>query len=219
MLHLDGPTHSVLALTLPSFLLRRQPIRATSLINLSIPRKEASKRQQKVTSAPSGPCSRAQLSSLLLVGSIASPVSRAGRPSGEDRSGSHKSSPLTSAGSASGSRTQRRNAAKQAQLSKRAALVASTRVFGAGVTAKGAAAQAGGISGNSGAGAGLGKGIARTGGGAPRICAVIDLAEDGDSWEAVRMLQEEGEEGGIRPVEGCSVEQARKEGRAWCELE
>lgn len=47
----------------------------------------------------------------------------------------------------------------------------------------------------------------------------MDLAEDGDSWEAVRRIQEEGEEGGVKPVEGRSVEEALKQGLPYCELE
>lgn len=64
------------------------------------------------------------------------------------------------------------------------------------------------------AGAGAGAGA-----GAPRICAVVDLAEDGDSWEAVRKIQEEGEQGGIQPVAGRSVQDALRQGLPYCEME
>ncbi|PWN53797.1 DUF663-domain-containing protein [Violaceomyces palustris] len=127
---------------------------------------------------------------------------------GSARSTSHKSSPLSTSGSAAGSRHDRRNQAKLAQLQKRAALIQSNRVFGA----KSNSANA--------SGAGLGKGLSSSsGGGAPRICAVVDLAEDGDSWRAVRSLQEEGEEGGIKPVLGKSVQDALANSSPTCELE
>ncbi|KDN52587.1 DUF663-domain-containing protein [Tilletiaria anomala UBC 951] len=118
----------------------------------------------------------------------------------------HKASPLGIAATPQGARQARRNLAKQTQQSKRAALVESTRIFGVGA-------------GSSLAGTlGLGKGTAASGGGAPRICAVIDLA-GGVAWDAVRMIEEEGEEGGIKPVPGRSSSEARQRGDAFSEIE
>ncbi|CCF50148.1 hypothetical protein NDA14_002566 [Ustilago hordei] len=125
------------------------------------------------------------------------------------RLSSHKFSPLSAAGNESGSRQHRRNHAKQTQMSKRNALIQSNRIFS---SARLRGLQSEGQD-------GLGKGFAGAGAGAPRICAVVDLAEDGDSWEAVRRIQEEGEQGGVKAVEGRSVEDALSEGKAYCELE
>ena len=115
------------------------------------------------------------------------------------RLSSHKSSPLSASGNAIGSRQHRKNAAKQAQLAKRAALVQSNRIFDQSPTS----------------GAGLAKGS----GGAPRICAVVYLAEDGDSWDAVRQLESEGDDGGVKPLPGRSVDQARAANLPLAELE
>ncbi len=41
--------------------------------------------------------------------------------------------------------------------------------------------------------------VAGAGAGAPRICAVVDLAEDGDSWEAVRRIQEKASRAEVSP--------------------
>ncbi|KAJ1025888.1 hypothetical protein NDA16_002514 [Ustilago loliicola] len=123
------------------------------------------------------------------------------------RLSSHKSSPLSAAGNETGSRQHRRNHAKQAQRSKRNALIQSNRIFSAASSTSREGKD------------GLGKGFAGAGAGAPRICAVVHLAEDGDSWEAVRRIQEEGAEGGVQPVPGRSVEDALREGLPYCELE
>ncbi|SPO23991.1 related to TSR1 - protein involved in 20S rRNA accumulation [Ustilago trichophora] len=128
--------------------------------------------------------------------------------SSTSRLSSHKASPLSASGNEAGSRQHRRNHAKQAQRSKRNALIQSNRVFS---VASSAASREGKD--------GLSKGFAGAGAGAPRICAVVDLAEDGDSWEAVRRIQEEGVEGGVQPVAGRSVEDALREGLPYCELE
>ncbi|PWZ01051.1 DUF663-domain-containing protein [Testicularia cyperi] len=123
------------------------------------------------------------------------------------RLASHKASPLSASGNEVGSRQHRRNHAKQTQRSKRNALIQSNRIF--------SSASANSREGND----GLGKGFAGAGAGAPRICAVIDLAEDGDSWEAVRRIQDEGLDGGVQPVSGRSVEEALKNQLPFCELE
>ncbi|EST09170.1 Ribosome biogenesis protein BMS1/TSR1, C-terminal [Kalmanozyma brasiliensis GHG001] len=127
--------------------------------------------------------------------------------SSTSRLASHKASPLSAAGNETGSRQHRRNHAKQAQRSKRSALVQSNRIF--------SAASSSSREGKD----GLSKGFAGAGAGAPRICAVVDLAEDGDSWEAVRRIQEEGIDGGVQPVAGRSVEEALAQGLPYCELE
>lgn len=127
--------------------------------------------------------------------------------SSTSRLSSHKASPLSAAGNESGSRQHRRNHAKQAQRSKRNALIQSNRIFSAAYSASREGKD------------GLSKGFAGAGAGAPRICAVVDLAEDGDSWEAVRRIQEEGIEGGVQPVAGRSVEDALRDGLPYCELE
>lgn len=67
-------------------------------------------------------------------------------------------------------------------------------------------------------GLGLGKGVSSTGGGAPRICAVVDLA-GGSPWDAVKAIESEGEDGGIVPVPGHSAEEALAKGDAFCEVE
>ncbi|EPQ26117.1 uncharacterized protein PFL1_06325 [Pseudozyma flocculosa PF-1] len=133
---------------------------------------------------------------------------------GASRASSHKSSPLLSAaGNESGSRQHRKNLAKQAQNAKRAALVQSNRVFTA--SAPGAPASAAALD----AAGGLAKGFAGAGGGAPRICAVVDLTEDGDAWDAVRRIEHEGDEGGVKPVDGRSVADALQAQLPFCELE
>ncbi|KAK0533871.1 ribosome biogenesis protein tsr1 [Tilletia horrida] len=115
-----------------------------------------------------------------------------------------------------GSKLSRRNQAKQIQAAKRAALVQSTRIFEPKPPSTG--------------GIGLGKGLsssASAAAGAPRIVAVIDLAgpsepgkpSSSDAWEAVRRLQEEGEDGGIHAVPGRSVDEARSAGLPFVELE
>ncbi|SJX65042.1 related to TSR1-protein involved in 20S rRNA accumulation [Sporisorium reilianum f. sp. reilianum] len=127
--------------------------------------------------------------------------------SNTSRLASHKASPLSASGNEVGSRQHRRNHAKQAQRSKRNALIQSNRVF--------SAASSSSREGKD----GLSKGFAGAGAGAPRICAVVDLAEDGDSWEAVRRIQEEGIDGGVQPVAGRSVDEALAQGLPYCELE
>ncbi|ETS65369.1 hypothetical protein PaG_00102 [Moesziomyces aphidis] len=125
--------------------------------------------------------------------------------SSTSRLSSHKASPLSAAGNEVGSRQHRRNHAKQAQRSKRNALVQYNRIFSSAASREGKD--------------GLSKGFAGAGAGAPRICAVVDLAEDGDSWEAVRRIQEEGPDGGVQPVPGRSVDDALRTGLPYCELE
>ena len=120
----------------------------------------------------------------------------------------HKSSPLSVTSAPQGARQARRNLAKQTQQSKRAALVESTRVFSSKSSAD---LLAGGSF-------GLGKGTAASGGGAPRICAVIDLA-GGVAWDSIKAFEEDSEEEGIKPVPGRSSEEARKRGDAFCEVE
>ncbi|SNX86439.1 related to TSR1 - protein involved in 20S rRNA accumulation [Melanopsichium pennsylvanicum] len=127
--------------------------------------------------------------------------------SSTSRLSSHKASPLSASGNEAGSRQHRRNHAKQAQRSKRNALVQSNRIFSVASSTRREAKD------------GLSKGFAGAGAGAPRICAVVDLAEDGDSWEAVRKIQQEGIEGGVQPVAGRSVEDALRENLPYCELE
>ncbi|CAD6972595.1 unnamed protein product, partial [Tilletia controversa] len=151
-------------------------------------------------------------------------------PSQAVRIAQHKANPFTAAPGAAagglpssaassvggGSRFIRRNQAKQIQASKRAALVQSTRIFEPKPPSTG--------------GIGLGKGLsssASSAAGAPRIVAVVDLAgpsepglkSSSDAWEAVRKLQEEGEAGGIHPVPGRSVDEARSAGLSFVELE
>ncbi|KAE8256182.1 hypothetical protein A4X13_0g2801 [Tilletia indica] len=115
-----------------------------------------------------------------------------------------------------GSKLNRRNQAKQIQAAKRAALVESTRIFEPKPPATG--------------GIGLGKGLSSSSSssaGAPRIVAVVDLAgpsEPGqrsstDAWEAIRMLQGDGETGSLHPVSGRSVDDARSAGLSFVELE
>ncbi len=155
-----------------------------------------------------------------------------GRAADEGRASSHKSSPLTGSGAAQGSKLARRNLAKQTQQAKRAALVESNRIFSSGgsvgekgsgaATTAAAALDANAIladhllAGPS--TLGLGKGTASSGGGAPRICAVIDLA-GGLSWEAVRQLEAQGEGVGLASVPGRSVAEALARGDSFCELE
>ncbi|CDR99409.1 hypothetical protein [Sporisorium scitamineum] len=127
--------------------------------------------------------------------------------SNTSRLASHKASPLSASGNEVGSRQHRRNHAKQAQRSKRNALIQSNRVFSSSSSSSREGKD------------GLSKGFAGAGAGAPRICAVVDLAEDGDSWEAVRRIQEEGIDGGVQPVAGRSVEEALAQGLPYCELE
>ena len=127
--------------------------------------------------------------------------------SSTSRLSSHKASPLSASGNEVGSRQHRRNHAKQAQRSKRNALIQSNRIFSVASSTSREGKD------------GLSKGFAGAGAGAPRICAVVDLAEDGDSWEAVRRIQEEGIDGGVQPVAGRSVEDALRDGLPYCELE
>ena len=121
-----------------------------------------------------------------------------------------KASPLSGSLASQGSRQARRNLAKQTQQSKRAALVESTRIFGTAAAPSSASVE--GLS------LGLGKGTASSGGAAPRICAVIDLA-GGVPWDAVKMIEAAGEEGGIKVVPGRSAEESQKRGEAFCEVE
>ncbi|WFD30704.1 ribosome biogenesis protein tsr1 [Malassezia sp. CBS 17886] len=118
-----------------------------------------------------------------------------------DASGSrtHKGNPLRAAGNSDGSRSNRRNEARQSAQQKRAALVDSARVFH---------------------GSGL-RGEARGAGkaGAPRICAVVTLTPDGDPWGTVRALEDEVEALGVAPVAGRSVGEALSEHLPFCELE
>lgn len=127
--------------------------------------------------------------------------------SNTSRLNSHKASPLSASGNEAGSRQHRRNHAKQAQRWKRNALIQSNRVFSASSSSSREGKD------------GLSKGLAGAGAGAPRICAVVDLAEDGDPWEAVRRIQEEGIQGGVQPVAGRSVQEALAQSLPYCELE
>jgi pre-rRNA-processing protein TSR1 len=115
-----------------------------------------------------------------------------------------------SAHNAAGSGQARRNLAKQQQLQKRADLVQANRIF------KGNGTVTGSIS----SGTGLGKGMSSSSsGGAPRIVVVCTLTQDAESWDAIKQLQDEGEEGGVRPVPGKSYEEAQKEGNTFVELD
>ncbi|KOS12755.1 ribosome biogenesis protein tsr1 [Malassezia pachydermatis] len=116
----------------------------------------------------------------------------------------HKANALRMSGSAEGSRTNRRNEARQISQQKRAALVESTRVFG---------------------GTGL-RGEQRAGGsgrhakaGAPRICAVIALTPDVNEWDVVRALECDGDALGVHPVPGKSADEAQAQSHALCELD
>jgi pre-rRNA-processing protein TSR1 len=136
---------------------------------------------------------------LLLLGRQESTTSRAS---------SHKSSPF-SAQNAAGSGQARRNLAKQQQMQKKAALVQASRIFRG--TAEGGVASSG---------TGLGKGMSSSSsGGAPRIVVVCTLTQDANSWDAIKQLQDEGEEGGVRPVPGRSFEEAQAEGSTFVELD
>ncbi|KAN0062185.1 ribosome biogenesis protein tsr1 [Thecaphora frezii] len=128
---------------------------------------------------------------------------------GASRASSHKASPLSAAGNSSGSRHHRRNLAKQSQSAKRAALVQSNRVFNANLDAAS----------HPHANRGLAKGFAGAGGGAPRICAVVALTDDVDSWAAVERIQRDADDGALRPVDGRSVQDARTNRQPFCELE
>lgn len=115
----------------------------------------------------------------------------------------HKTNPLRAAGNAQGSRSNRRNEAKQISQQKRAALVESTRVF-----------TGSGLRGEQRAG---GRGPAKAG--APRICAVVPLTPDTDAWEAVCGLERDGEALGLRAAPGRGPEEAQAKHMAYCELE
>ncbi|UZJ55097.1 hypothetical protein CBS101457_004417 [Exobasidium rhododendri] len=133
------------------------------------------------------------------------------------KASSHKSSPL-SLHNAAGSAQTRRNFAKQQQMQKRAALVQANRVFqgtnGSSTDVKDALTL------HINSGTGLGKGISSSSsGGAPRIVVVCTLTQDVDSWDAIKQLQDEGEEGGVRAVEGKSYEDARSNGQIFVELD
>lgn len=116
---------------------------------------------------------------------------------------SHKSNPLRAAGSAEGSRSNRRNEAKQASRQKRAEILESTRIFGGS-----------GLRGEQRAGA---HGPRRAG--APRICAVVTLTPDGDAWDVVRALERDGEQLGVHAAPGRGVDESQAHHRAFCELE
>lgn len=70
-------------------------------------------------------------------------------------------------------------------------------------------------------GTGLGKGISSSssGGAAPRIVVVCTLTQDVSSWEAIKQLQNEGEEGGVKPVAGKSYEEAQENQSTFVELD
>lgn len=128
------------------------------------------------------------------------------------RASSHKSSPL-SASNTQGSSQARRNAAKQMQLQKRAALVQASRVFNGSPNVAAGPAMTGAAKLGLSSGAGLGKG------GAPRIVVVATLTEDLDAWDAVRQFEAEGEDGGVKPVAGKSVDEALEMGLPFAELD
>lgn len=109
------------------------------------------------------------------------------------RASSHKSSPLSSH-NALGSGVARRNHAKQIQLQKKAALVQASRLFQNGSNGNVT------INGVNGINTGLGKGLtSSSSGGAPRIVVVCTLSQDVSSWDAVQEMEDEGEEGGVKP--------------------
>lgn len=115
----------------------------------------------------------------------------------------HKSNPLKTSGSTQGSRSNRRNEAKQVSQQKRAAILESTRIFSG--------------SGLRGEQRSSGRGPAKAG--APRICAIVTLTPDGDPWSVVRELEKDGESLGIKPVPGRSAEEAQAMHRPFCELD
>ncbi|WFD41459.1 ribosome biogenesis protein tsr1 [Malassezia psittaci] len=115
----------------------------------------------------------------------------------------HKGNPLRAAGSAPGSRSNRRNEAKQISQQKRAAILESTRIFtGSGLRGE----QRQSSSGPSKAGA-------------PRICAVVALTPDTSAWDMVRALEQDGEALGLQAVGGRSADDAQVKHMPYCELE
>lgn len=121
----------------------------------------------------------------------------------------HKSSPL-SLRHAQGSGQARRNHAKQLQLQKRQAIVDASRVFRNGPSA---------VAGVS-SGTGLGRGLSSSSsGGAPRIVVICTLTQDVDSWATAQALEDEGEDGGVRPVPGARCQEARSKGQPFVELD
>lgn len=116
-----------------------------------------------------------------------------------------KSHVLRMAGSAEGSRKNRRNEARQVSQQKRAALIDSTRIF----TGTGLRGESRGMSG----------GPKHSKAGAPRICAIVSLTRDVNEWDVVRALENDGESLGVRAVAGKSADEALSHGRPLCELD
>lgn len=107
---------------------------------------------------------------------------------------------LRTAGNVEGSRSARRNEARQISQQKRAAIVESTRIFrGTGLRGE----QRGG----------------RVKAGAPRIVAVVALTPDVDEWDVPRALEHNGELLGVRASPGHGTEEALASHRAWCEID
>lgn len=121
----------------------------------------------------------------------------------EPVSRAHKAHALRMAGSAEGSRQNRRNEARQASQQKRAALVESSRIF-TGTGLRGETRAASGRHAKA---------------GAPRVCAVLALTPDVDEWDVVRALENDGEALGVRPVPGKSADEALAQARPLCELD
>ncbi|WFC97377.1 ribosome biogenesis protein tsr1 [Malassezia yamatoensis] len=114
-----------------------------------------------------------------------------------------KGNPLRAAGSAPGSRSNRRNEAKQISQQKRAAILESTRIFtGSGL--RGEQRQSS-------------RGPSKAG--APRICAVVTLTPDTSAWDMVRVLEQDSEALGLQAVQGSDPEYAQAKHMPYCELE
>lgn len=107
------------------------------------------------------------------------------------------------AGSAEGSRSNRRNEARQISQQKRAAIVESTRIF----TGTGLRGEQRGVGGR------------HAKAGAPRICAVVALAPDVNEWDVARALEQDEESLGLRRVPGKSADEALAQARPQCELD
>ncbi|WFD19824.1 ribosome biogenesis protein tsr1 [Malassezia caprae] len=114
-----------------------------------------------------------------------------------------KASTLRMAGGAEGSRSNRRNEARQISQQKRAAIVESTRIF-TGTGLRGEQRGAGGRHAKA---------------GAPRICAVVALAPDVDEWDVARTLEQHDESLGLGRVPGKSADEALAQARPQCELD
>ena len=107
------------------------------------------------------------------------------------------------AGSAEGSRSNRRNEARQVSQQKRAAIVESTRIF----TGTGLRGEQRGVGGR------------HAKAGAPRICAVVALAPDVDEWDVARTLEQHDESLGLGRMPGKSADEALAQARPQCELD